>query len=313
MPRPDEGMIHAWLDGELPPEEAARVERLVAEDAEWAAAAAEARGLIAASSRILGALDVVPGDVIPKGSRAAPAPGPVRVEKPRARFTVRPWMRAAAGIVVVVGTALIWRGARGSDGARVDAVEVTQEAASAPAASAAAAPPTTRAEERRAVVPDARDAAATSPQAAAKAPLVAAATTTGAPERILDSPSSIAMPPARADSARQAAAGLAAAPRDASRAEAERTAPAPATADAALLRGRAALALAEGPAFTAKAAPDTTVGCWLVRLADGRDTLLVRPRVLRHRPGDTLIVQLDPARATVTYAARRVPCPAVPE
>ena len=59
MSRPDEGLLHAWLDGELEAEEAARVERLVAEDAEWSAAAAEARGLIAASSRILGKLDVV--------------------------------------------------------------------------------------------------------------------------------------------------------------------------------------------------------------------------------------------------------------
>ena len=73
MPRPDEGVIHAWLDGELGAEEAARVERLVADDPEWAAAAAEARGLVAASSRILAALDVVAGDVIPQGGRAAPA------------------------------------------------------------------------------------------------------------------------------------------------------------------------------------------------------------------------------------------------
>ena len=75
MPHPDEGLIHAWLDGELSPDEAARVARLVDEDPEWAAAAGEARGLIAASSRILGALDVVPGDVLPAGSRGAPATG----------------------------------------------------------------------------------------------------------------------------------------------------------------------------------------------------------------------------------------------
>lgn len=70
MSHPDEGLIHAWLDGELDAEEAARVERLVAEDAAWAAAAAEARGLIAASARILSHLDSVPGDVLPKDSRS---------------------------------------------------------------------------------------------------------------------------------------------------------------------------------------------------------------------------------------------------
>jgi len=96
MPRPDEGLIHAWLDGELGAEEAARVEKLVAEDLEWAAAAAEARGLIAASSRILGALDVVPGDVIPKGGSAAPAL--------RAPGRVMPtWMKVAAGFALVAG------------------------------------------------------------------------------------------------------------------------------------------------------------------------------------------------------------------
>ncbi len=95
MPRPDEGLIHAWLDGELEAAEAARVEKLVAEDAEWAAAAAEARGLIAASSRILGALDVVAGDVIPQGGSAAPAFAP--------RRAVPSWMKMAAGIVFLAG------------------------------------------------------------------------------------------------------------------------------------------------------------------------------------------------------------------
>lgn len=98
--RPDEGLIHAWLDGELGAEEAARVERLVAEDPEWAAAVAEARGLVAASTRIVGALDVVAGDVIPRGASAAGTHAPT----PRvARQAVRTWMRVAAGIVFVAG------------------------------------------------------------------------------------------------------------------------------------------------------------------------------------------------------------------
>ncbi len=104
MPRPDEGMIHAWLDGELDAAEAARVERLVADDPEWAAAAAEARGLIAASSRILGALDVVAGDVIPAGGSAAPVPG-----AKGARRAVASWLRIAAGFVLVAGVAYMGR------------------------------------------------------------------------------------------------------------------------------------------------------------------------------------------------------------
>lgn len=112
MPRPDEGLIHAWLDGELSPDEAARVEQLVRDDAEWSAAAAEARGLVAASSRILAALDDVPGDVMPRGSRAAgsTAGNATReTAKPRLRFAARPWVRAAAGAVLVVGTTVAVR------------------------------------------------------------------------------------------------------------------------------------------------------------------------------------------------------------
>ena len=94
MPHPDEGLIHAWLDGELDPAEAARVEALVASDAEWAAAAAEARGLIAASARIVGTLDRVPANVIPKA--------------PAARQTGRPWVwRAAAVLAVMAGSAVV--------------------------------------------------------------------------------------------------------------------------------------------------------------------------------------------------------------
>jgi len=124
MPRPDErvdeGLIHAWLDGELDAAEAGRVERLVAEDAEWAAAAAEARGLIAASSRILGALDVVAGDVIPRGGSAAGTTagsaasvfGESRVleRKLAPRRVVPAWMRIAAGFVLVAGVAYLGRG-----------------------------------------------------------------------------------------------------------------------------------------------------------------------------------------------------------
>ena len=56
MQHPDEGMIHTWLDGELSAEEAAALESHVAECEECKASVAEARGFIAASSRIIGTL-----------------------------------------------------------------------------------------------------------------------------------------------------------------------------------------------------------------------------------------------------------------
>lgn len=102
MPRPDEGLIHQWLDGECTPEESARIEALVASDPEWAAAVAEARGLIAASSRIVGALDAVP--------RAMPSAASAAGVAPRARRRAVPaWMGMAAGLVLVAGTAYVLR------------------------------------------------------------------------------------------------------------------------------------------------------------------------------------------------------------
>jgi hypothetical protein len=110
MPHPDEGLIHAWLDGELDAVEAVRVEALVANDPEWAAAAADARGLVAASSRILRALDHVPGDVMPRHLNQSPrrVPG---------------WwmMRAAALLLVVAGSVVVLR--------QRDATQVLQDVA----------------------------------------------------------------------------------------------------------------------------------------------------------------------------------------
>lgn len=94
MSHPDEGLIHAWLDGELDAAETARVAALVETDAGWAAAAAEARGLIAASARIVGALDHVPANVVPKAMPAKPAS--------------RRWAwRAAAVLALMAGSAVV--------------------------------------------------------------------------------------------------------------------------------------------------------------------------------------------------------------
>jgi len=70
----DEGTIHAWLDGALPPLDAEQVAKHAAECASCAAAVAEARGIIAGSARIVSALDVVPGGVIP-GRTTRPTSG----------------------------------------------------------------------------------------------------------------------------------------------------------------------------------------------------------------------------------------------
>ncbi|HXT47065.1 MAG TPA: zf-HC2 domain-containing protein [Gemmatimonadaceae bacterium] len=98
----DEGTIHAWLDGELPDAERAAAEAHMAQCPECAAAVADARGFIAASSRILTALDAVPGGVVP-----APAK-----ESPRRFVVSRAWMAAAAVLVLGIGTVIATRPAR---------------------------------------------------------------------------------------------------------------------------------------------------------------------------------------------------------
>jgi hypothetical protein len=95
MSHPDEGLIHAWLDGELDATEATRVEALVASDPMWAAAAAEARGLIAAGARIVGSLDRVPANVIPMTAT------------PLRRVTRRWAWRAAAVVALMAGSAIV--------------------------------------------------------------------------------------------------------------------------------------------------------------------------------------------------------------
>lgn len=56
----DEGTVHAWLDGQLPATEAAALESHLHACESCSAMVAEARGLMAGATRILGALDDVP-------------------------------------------------------------------------------------------------------------------------------------------------------------------------------------------------------------------------------------------------------------
>jgi len=135
----DEGTIHAWLDGELPEAERAAAEAHVAQCAKCAAAVAEARGFVAASSRILTALDAVPSGVLP--STAAPITA-TRSMVPRA------WMAVAAVLVLGIGTVIATRSPR--DVAALRVAETRQEPkpaivvpnVAAPATKSAPMPPT---------------------------------------------------------------------------------------------------------------------------------------------------------------------------
>ena len=104
----DEGTIHAWLDGALDADEAARVEQHAAECAECAAAVAEARGLVAGASRILTALDGVPGGVVPKTTAWGGAPSAKRTRSLWTSLHLTPARAAAAAVIVLAaGTALV--------------------------------------------------------------------------------------------------------------------------------------------------------------------------------------------------------------
>ncbi|MDP9176450.1 MAG: carboxypeptidase-like regulatory domain-containing protein [Gemmatimonadota bacterium] len=101
MQHPDEGTIHAWIDGELSPEQASEIETHVADCPECGAMVAEARGLVAASTRILTALDDVPEGVIPSVPDIAPA------QIARRRWYQRTDLRAAAALLFVAGGSLL--------------------------------------------------------------------------------------------------------------------------------------------------------------------------------------------------------------
>ena len=101
----DEGTIHAWLDGALPPLDAEQAAKHAAECASCAAAVAEARGIIAGSGRIVSALDAVPGGVIP-GRTTRPTSG----SSAWRRLRLTPGRAAlAATILLAVSTTLTLR------------------------------------------------------------------------------------------------------------------------------------------------------------------------------------------------------------
>jgi hypothetical protein len=134
----DEGMIHAWIDGALSSDESARMESHANSCAGCAALVAEARGLVAASSRILASLDAVPAGVIP-GSGA----GTDQLAALRARRAAdsRRWWRdrrfvAAASLVLVAGvSSVVWRTAGNQSPAAMEftrAIDTVMPPAAAP-------------------------------------------------------------------------------------------------------------------------------------------------------------------------------------
>lgn len=151
----DEGTIHAWLDGALAPAESARVEAHVQTCAECAALVAEARGLIAASTRILSSLDAVPGGVIPGSDGGVDQ---LAVLRARRNATARSWWRdrrivVAASLLFVAGaTSVVWRSVTGPSGMTVEAVPPEKDNVSA----VAAAPGVNPAEPRVAAPRDAK-------------------------------------------------------------------------------------------------------------------------------------------------------------
>jgi hypothetical protein len=125
MQHPDEGTIHAWLDAALAPNDAAAIDSHVRDCAVCAARVAEARGLIAATSHILTALDDVPAGVLPERTIDGAAPGAAlaalrtRHARDARRNAEGRWLRggtlAAAGIVfVAIASVAILRQGAGS-------------------------------------------------------------------------------------------------------------------------------------------------------------------------------------------------------
>lgn len=139
----DEGTIHGWLDGALLPDESARVESTVLSCAECAARVAEARGLVAASSRILSSLDAVPAGVIPGSTADVDQLAALRA---RRRATSRRWWQdrrlvVAASLVFVAGvSSLVWRSSGNESASSNTPLTVDTTAPAAPPARAPSAP-----------------------------------------------------------------------------------------------------------------------------------------------------------------------------
>jgi hypothetical protein len=104
---PDEGTIHAWLDGAFDAPTASALEAHVASCPSCTERVAEARGLIAGASRVVGALDDVPSGVTPAWGRQAPPARSSRRVSAWRRLRVTPARAAmAAAILIALGVTL---------------------------------------------------------------------------------------------------------------------------------------------------------------------------------------------------------------
>ena len=331
----DEGTIHAWLDGELPADQARAVEEHVRDCRTCADAVAEARGLVAASSRILGALDDVPAKVIPQ----------LPVRKTRPMWRAAPWV---TGIAAVLVAAVVLRTGNDSTAMMSDPMEArvadfadTQAAGVAvqpppPAAPTASAP---RVEVARApsVGPQRQKAAQPTVRAGAGSDLRGAVGSVAAaapPEQITVTSAPV---PADARARRAVSADVAGErAREASRFEQlqeqrGRAASSARSSAAALAPQRSAadMSAAELPAAQ-PVAPELAAlgGCYAVD-AGGQRGLLVRLDTLRGEPGylvrlarsdsslgwwqriapDTAQLNLLSAGTVTVTAGQRVNCP----
>ena len=130
----DEGTIHAWLDGELSPDEAESAARHAAACAECRALVVEARGLLAGASRIVSALDAGPAGVIPPAQR-----GPTSSRRRWYRFALTPVrMSIAATILVAAGLTLTARHAADQNALRGRVIDSQIHAGAAMSATAIA-------------------------------------------------------------------------------------------------------------------------------------------------------------------------------
>lgn len=106
MPHPDEGTLHAFIDGELSMAEATALEAHVAECGPCKASLAEARGFVAGASRAISALDAAPSS----GSRpvvARPEMSPAAIPSSRPFVFRVPFARAAALLLLAGGSAVV--------------------------------------------------------------------------------------------------------------------------------------------------------------------------------------------------------------
>jgi hypothetical protein len=174
----DEGTIHAWLDGALDAAQSREIEAHVAGCAACSAAVAEARGLIAGASRILGALDDVPGGVIPRGGSAAPGaqiPGVTPIAPASHGRAPRRWRitRWASGIAAVLVAAIVLstanKATRSMEFSQSQQAVITDTSVIG-ASSLAASPAADEAATTRGPVGERREAALSAPPAAPPAP-----------------------------------------------------------------------------------------------------------------------------------------------